>query len=331
MKYLNLTKSLAIVAMLSLVFTACKKAKVATPLGDAGQTLVKILGGGTPAATSAKPIDFVNTPTRIVAVEVRRDLPSETELNKTMIVTVKDDTAAVSAWAAGTLNRFKLPFAWYTVAVAGGVKTGGEGGTFTITFQPGEFSKTIFVTVPNATVMNPSFVYGLGFTVLTADQGAKISTQKSMIIEIGAKNAYDGIYSVVSGFVQRYSGPGPTNPVCCDNLTGPLGAGNDDVHLFTTGAYIVGIPVSNQVGRLTWSYLTSPNSGVAGIDGIRLTVDPATNLVSSMSAGNATFANFPGYACKYIPSTKSFDLNWRWNPTATTRDYQIVLKYKGPR
>ena len=331
MKYLNLTKSLAIVAMLSLVFTACKKAKVATPLGDAGQTLVKILGGGTPAATSAKPIDFVNTPTRIVAVEVRRDLPSETELNKTMIVTVKDDTAAVSAWAAGTLNRFKLPVAWYTVAVAGGVKTGGEGGTFTITFQPGEFSKTIFVTVPNATVMNPSFVYGLGFTVLTADQGAKISTQKSMIIEIGAKNAYDGIYSVVSGFVQRYSGPGPTNPVCCDNLTGPLGAGNDDVHLFTTGAYIVGIPVSNQVGRLTWSYLTSPNSGVAGIDGIRLTVDPATNLVSSMSAGNATFANFPGYACKYIPSTKSFDLNWRWNPTATTRDYQIVLKYKGPR
>ena len=331
MKYLNLTKSLAVVAMFSLVFTACKKAKVATPMGDAGQTLVKLLGGGTPAATSSKPIDFVNTPTKILAVEVRRDIPSETELNKVMIVTVKDDTAAVSAWAVGSTNKFKLPAAWYTVAVAGGVKTGGEGGTFTITFQPGEFSKSIFVTVPDATLMNPSFVYGLGFTVLTADQGGKISTQKSMIIEIGAKNAYDGIYSVESGFVQRYGGPGPTNPVCCDNLTGPLGSGNDDVHLFTTGAYIVGIPVSNQVGRLTWSYLTSPNSGVAGIDGIRLTVDPSTNLVSSMSAGNATFANFPGYVCKYVPSTRTFDLNWRWNPTGTCRDYQIVLKYKGPR
>ncbi|MBK8521693.1 MAG: hypothetical protein IPL54_12800 [Chitinophagaceae bacterium] len=331
MKYLNLTKSLAVVAMLSLVFTACKKAKVATPLGDAGQTLVKLLGGGTPAATSSKPIDFVNTPTKILAVEVRRDIPSETELNKVMVVTVKDDTAAVTAWAAGSTNKFKLPVAWYTVAVAGGVKTGGEGGTFTITFQPGEFSKSIFVTVPDATVMNPSFVYGLGFTVLTADQGAKLSTQKSMVIEIGAKNAYDGIYSVESGFVQRYSGPGPTNPVCCDNLTGPLGAGNDDVYLFTTGAYTVGIPNSNQPGRMTWSFLTTPNSGVAGIDGVRITVDPATNLVSSMCLGNATFANFPGYTCKYIPATKTFDLNWRWNPTATTRDYQVVYKYKGPR
>lgn len=326
MKYLNLTKSLAAIAMLSLVFTACDKAKVATPLGDNGQVLVKILGGGTPAAIASKPIDFVNTPTKILAVEVRRDVPSATELNKTMIVTVKDDTAAVTA-----AGRLHLPTAWYTVAVAGGVKTGGQGGTFTITFQPGEFSKSIYVTIPDATVMNPSLVYGLGFTVLTADQGAKLSTQKSTVVEIGAKNAYDGIYTVESGFVQRYSGPGPTNPICCDNLTGPLGPGNDDVILFTTGAYTCGIPTSSEIGRLTWSYLTTPNSGVAGIDGIRITVDPSTNLVSSVCSGNATFANFPGYACKYIPSSKTFDLNWRWNPTATTRDYQVVLKYKGPR
>ncbi len=331
MKFLNLTKNLATVAMLSLAFTACKKAKVATPMGDSGQTLVKILGGGTPASVAARPIDFVNTPTKILAVEVRRDIPNETELNKTMVVTVKDDTAAVTA-----LGRLHLPTAWYTVAVAGGTKTGGQGGTFTITFAPGEFSKSIYVTVPNATLLDPSLVYGLGFTVMTADQGAKISTQKSTVVEIGAKNAYDGIYTVVSGFVQRYSGPGPTNPICCDNLTGPLGNGqNDDVIMFTTGAQTVGIPTSGEVGRLTWSYLTTPNSGVAGIDGIRLTVDPSTNLVSSKSEGyatsNATFANFPGYACKYIPSSKTFDMNWRWNPVTTTRDYQVMLKYKGPR
>ncbi len=98
MKYLNLTKSLAIVAMFSLVFTACKKAKVSTPLGDAGQTLVKILGGGTPSALAKKPIDFVNTPTQLLLVELRRDVPNGTELNKTMIVTVKDDTAAVQSY-----------------------------------------------------------------------------------------------------------------------------------------------------------------------------------------------------------------------------------------
>lgn len=328
MKYLNLTKNLATIAMFSLIFTACKKAKVATPMGDAGQTLVKILGGGTPASIAARPIDFVNTPTKILVVEVRRDLPNETELNKTMIVTVKDDTAAVSAWAAGTINRFHLPVAWYTVAVAGGVKTGGQGGTFTITFQPGEFSKSIFVTVPDATLMNPSNVYGLGFTVLTADQGGKISTQKSMVIEIGAKNAYDGVYSYVSGFVQRYGGPGPTSPICCDGLTGPYGAANPDIFMATVGAYTVAIPGAGAAGQMTWSGGTS---GIAGIDGVRLTVNPANNLVTALSLGNATFANFPGSSNTYNPSTKTFDLNWRWNPTGATRDLQVVWKYKGPR
>ena len=64
MKYLNLTKSFAIIAITSLVFIACDKAKVTTPLGDAGQTLVKILSGGTPTVVAKMPVDFVNTPTR---------------------------------------------------------------------------------------------------------------------------------------------------------------------------------------------------------------------------------------------------------------------------
>jgi hypothetical protein len=331
MKYLNLTKSIVAIAIVSLVFTACKKAKVATPLGDNGQTLVKILTGGTPASVISKPIDFVTTPTKIVAVEIRRDIPNETELNKTMVVTVKDDTAAVTALGGHT----HLPTAWYTVSVDGGTKTGGQGGVFTITFQPGEFSKTIYVTVPNATLLNPSVLYGLGFTILTADQGAKISTQKSAVVEIGAKNAYDGIYSYVSGFVQRYNGPGSTNPICCDNLTGPLGPGNDDIIMSTIGAYTVALPISTQIGSPVWSYLTTPNSHVAGIDGIQLTVDPSTNLVTAISTGyagsNATFGNWAGHTNRYDPATRTFYLAWRWNPTSNTREYEVVLKYKGPR
>lgn len=323
MKYLNLTKSLAVAAMCSLIFTACDKANVATPMGDAGQTLVKILGGGTPAEIVKKPIDFVATPFSMVGVELRRDVASESELNKTMVITVKDDTAAVTA--AGYL---KFPTAWHSVTIANGVKAGGEGGTWTVTFNPGEFSKTVYINIPNATLLNPSALYGVGFTILTADGGSKLSTQKSLIVEIGAKNAYDGVYSVVSGFVQRYGGPGPTNPICCDGLTGPLGPANPDIFLITTGAYTVAIPTSGENGRLTWS---GGVSGVAGIDGIRLTVDPSTNLVTSSCLGNATFANFPGSSPNYVPSTKTFNLNWRWNPTASTRDLEIVLKYKAPR
>ncbi|MBL7702679.1 MAG: hypothetical protein JNM14_10525 [Ferruginibacter sp.] len=322
MKYLNLTKNIAAAAMCSLVFVACKKAKVSTPLGDAGQTLVKILGGGTPASTASKPIDFVATPTKILAVEVRRDVPNETELNKTMVVTVKDDTAAVTA-----AGRTHMPVAWYTVAVDGGTKTGGQGGTFTITFQPGEFSKSIYVTVPNATLMNPSLVYGLGFTVMTADQAATLSTQKSVVVEIGAKNAYDGIYSVESGWVTRYTAPGvPAGDAISGDLTG-----NPDVYMVTTGAYKCNIPPVSTPGGLYWANAAVNNSMVAGIDGTYAVVDPSTNLVTMASAGNATLTNWAGKTNNYVPSTKTFNLAFRWNPTSTVREYEIVLKYKAPR
>ena len=203
MKYLNLTKNIATIAILSLVFTACKKAKVATPLGDAGQTLVKIINAGTPASVSKMPVDFVSTPTKLLVVELRRDVPSATALSKTMIVTVKDDTAAVRAANPAYLQ---LSPTLYTIQSAG-VKTGGQGGTFTFTFAPGEFSKEIYVTIPNATLFNPSALYGLGFTILTADQGAKVSTQKSVVIEIGAKNNYDGIYAVTGPMVELTGSP----------------------------------------------------------------------------------------------------------------------------
>ncbi|MFN8306696.1 MAG: DUF1735 domain-containing protein [Ferruginibacter sp.] len=191
MKYVKFARHIAILAVGALVFSACKKDKLASPMGDAGQTLVKIINGGTPASINKKPVDFVPTPSQILAVELRRDIPNETELNKTMIVTVKDDTAMVRATNP---NYIQLPTAWYTIQTDG-VKTGGQGGTFTFTFKPGEFSKEIYITIPNATLFNPSSLYALGFTITTADQGGKISTQKSMVVEIGAKNDWDGVYS----------------------------------------------------------------------------------------------------------------------------------------
>jgi len=337
MKYLNLTKNLAIVAILSLLFTACKKANVATPLGDKGQILVKLLGGSTPYAVAKKPIDFLPTPTTLVAVEVRRDLPNETELNKTMIVTLRDDTAAVSFFNRDTVssnpsrtNPGKLfynqfPPSWFTTTIDGGVKAGGQGGTWTITFKPGEFSKTVYLTIPNATLLNPSALYAVAFTVLTADAGAKLSTQKSIIVEIGAKNAYDGIYSIESGNVQRYTAGVSDGP---GGLNGPL-AGNPDIYLITTGAFQLAIPPVSTTGGLFWAF--GANSMVAGVDGIRVNVDPSTNLTTSSSLGNATFANWAGFTNNYVPATKTFNLAFRWNPTGNTREYVMVLKYKAPR
>jgi hypothetical protein len=325
MKYLNLTKNIALIAVVSLVFMACKKAKVATPMGDAGQTLVKLLGGGTPASVAPKAIDFLPTPTNIVAVEVRRDVPNNTELMKPMTVTVLDDTAAVTAANA---SYIKLPEAWHTIS--GATKAGGVGGVYTVTFQPGEFSKSIIVTIPDATLFNPSAKYALGFKILTADQGAVLSTQKSIVVEIGAKNAYDGIYSVVSGWVQRYTGPGSpeSGANTPGNLNGDL-TGNADVTLTTVGAY------TNEWANHNWAFLGN-SGGIAGINNLRSTVDPATNLVTMAALGNATLHNWTGFTAGpwnvYDPATRTFRVAMTWVSTAPAyREYQIVLKYKGPR
>ena len=278
MKYLNLTKSLAIVAMLSLVFGACKKANVAPPLGDAGLTLVKILGGSTPAAVVKKPVDFVNTPTKLLMIELRRDIPNETELNKTMIVTVKDDTAAVRAANPAYLN---LPTAWFTVQTDG-IKTGGQGGTWTFTFKPGEFAKEIYITIPNATLFNPSALYGLGFTILTADAGGRISSQKSVVVEIGAKNSYDGIYAVTGPMVDLTGSPFTqwNNPAVSGFPAANGGAW--EAHLVTSGASTVFV-----VDQTIWGSCGHPmlnagaNSGF-GSFGMVVGFNPATGTIATL-------------------------------------------------
>lgn len=277
MKYLNLTKSLAAFALLAFVFTACDKPNVATPLGDAGQTLVKILSGATPTAIAKKPVDFVNTPTTLLVVELRRDVPNETELNKTMIVTVKDDTAAVTA-----ANYLHLPTAWFTVQTQG-VKAGGQGGTWTFTFAPGEFSKEIYITIPNATLLNPSNLYGLGFTLMTANQGAKLTSQKSVVVEIGAKNDYDGQYAVTGPMVDltnpafvQWNNPAFPDPFVAAN------GGAWELHLITAGASRVVMFDNTIWGDEFHPILNGAANSGWGSYALVVDINPATGAIASI-------------------------------------------------
>ena len=80
--------------------------------------------------------------------------------------------------------------------------------------------------------------------------------------------------------------------------------------------------------NMQWS---NKGGGVGGIDHTLATLDPATNLVSMSSLGNASLKNWPGKENKYDPATKTYTLNFHWNPTANVREMTLVLKYKGPR
>jgi len=267
MKYLNLTKSFAVIAMFSLIFVACKKPTVSTPLGDAGQTLVKILGGGTPASLSKMPVDFVPTPTKLLVMELRRDIPNEAELNRTMTVTVKDDTAAVRI---ANPAYILMPTAWFTVQTDG-VKTGGQGGTWTFTFAPGEFAKEIYITIPNATVLNPSSLYGMAFTITSADADGVITSQKSKVVEIGAKNDWDGIYSQEGTFVDLI------------NAAFTYWGAPQEYALVTAGASTCVVNNNDlNTGYPGYLFLNGGSGTYYGSYGLVITFNPATGAISDL-------------------------------------------------
>ena len=279
MKYINLTKQLSAVVLSAIIFTSCDKVKSVDPLTTEGKTFVKIIGAGTPANIVKKPVDFLPTPTKLLAIELRRDIATETELNKTMIVTVKDDTAAVTAAGAGYLQ---MPTAWYTIQ-SDGVKTGGQGGTFTFTFKPGEFAKEVYVTIPNATLFNPSSLYGLGFSITTADAGGIISTQKSVVVEVGAKNEFDGAYAVTGPMVELTGAPFTqwNNPAVAGFPAANGGAW--ELHLITTGANQCVMFDNTIWGDIFHPMLNAGGNSGFGTFALLVNFNPANKVISSVS------------------------------------------------
>ncbi|RYE12415.1 MAG: DUF1735 domain-containing protein, partial [Sphingobacteriales bacterium] len=268
-------------------------------------------------------IDFVARPQTITVADVRREAASTEDLSKPFTVIVKDDTAALRIYndSNGT-SITPMPRAWYTPSVA----PSAVGGTYTVSFAAGQFAAPIKITIPDATILDPGATYGIAFTLVSNDANFQNSVGKTYIFEVGAKNQYDGIYSVISGYVQRYTAPGA--PTVGDALNGPLGPTNPNVYMITTGANSVKIPVSGTAGTWTWS---GGASGVAGIDGFSITVDPATNLVTTAASGNPSLHNWPGKVNRYDPATKTFYLAFEWNPTANRREYEVVVKWVGAR
>lgn len=250
-------------AIIASLFASCDKVKTVTPVGDGGQTLVKLIDGGAPGSKSVA-IDFVAIPTTFTAADLRRDIPNSSELNKTMHVVVKDDTAALRAYDPSLVY---LPSTWYTIG-ATTPKTGGKGGVFNITMNPGEHAKPIDLTIPNATLLDPSTKYGLAFTITSADAGGVLSVAKTIVVEIGAKNNWDGIYEVSGSFTDLSNAAFTSDyPVSYALVTS--GASTCDViNLDLNG----GIP--------GYFFLNAGSGTYYGSYGYVITFNPATNAIS---------------------------------------------------
>ena len=84
-----------------------------------------------------------------------------------------------------------------------------------------------------------------------------------------------------------------------------------------------------EITNMRWAGGTS---GIAGIDNLRATINPATNEVTMFALGAPTLRNIAGKVNKYDPATKTFTLNFDWAQTTNKREIlDLQIKFDSPR
>jgi hypothetical protein len=192
MKTLRILKHTAVVLLTLLLVNSCETIESPEPMGDAGQTLVKLF----PAGFKLIALDAVATSQKAVMFEVRKDVPSEAALNSSTTAVLKFDQAILDEYnEENEMHLEKLDASLSTITPAPAAD-----GSITLTFAPGEFSKSITITIPNATKFDFSKQYGMAYKIEFKDGEGKLSesAEKEVIVQVLVKNKYDGVYEVTA-------------------------------------------------------------------------------------------------------------------------------------
>ncbi|WP_197285470.1 DUF1735 domain-containing protein [Pedobacter sp. R20-19] len=157
-------------------------------------------------------------------------------------------------------------------------------------------------------VLNPAIGYGLPVTIKDASGEVISKNFGSVVIKVAVRNRYDGKYSF-KGYVFREG-----DPVLSGNFKG----------------LTKDLP-SNGATALDFGQVWSNGTGVGGIDGLTINVNPTTNKVTMKSTANATLVNDPAYDSRYDPATKTFYISFKWGASPSSRAATDTLTYVSPR
>ena len=322
MKFIRYSiKTFLLIIALALI-NGCEKPDNPKPLGNAGNTIVKLASEDGYKLIS---LNLQSTAQTFVLLEVWRDIPNQSELNQTTVAIIKQNQIVISDFnSANGTSYIALPNSSFTVDPA----TPKSGDDYTVTFEPGEFYKAIKITVPNATTLDPSKAYALGFRIGSVDRGGRISgDQNQVLVEIGLKNKYDGRYRLDGAFYHPTQSPG-------------YDAFTVNVEMHTSGVNSVKLYVPDFGGYYSPG-LFMGTLNAFGSQEPEFTIDPATNKVTVQNSypGAVTFYTMAaGYNSHYDPATKTIYAKWGYNydpgPTfnaANTREWTDVFTYLGPR
>jgi hypothetical protein len=290
-------QQLLFISTIALFFTSCEKGEEDFPsVKSEEKTIVSLPGAATgPLATLA--LDLSPGVKAINVLEVRRDPKSPADLNKQLVVKIKHQNALISDPSAGEINE--LPNNLYTNHPDNPF----DGQYWTIIFNPGETIKYLKINLDPNNLITLGLRVGLGFLIAEAT-GAQISDSKGQLgVEISAKNAYDGVYSLT------WTNYHPTlNPA----YTGSTAE------------------IEMRSGALQYFGIQEPE----------YTINTTTNAVTVQNAapGAVTFYTMAtGFNSRYDPSSKTIYAKWGYSYAspgvfdANCREWTQTLVYLRPR
>jgi len=313
-------QQLFFLSIISIFIISCEKDDEPFPYQPSqAKTIIKLPEAEAgPLKTIA--LDLTPGIVSVKVLEIRRDAASAGELNKTLVIKIKNQNALISEPSSGELKE--LPRNLYTVDPSNPF----DGQYWTVTFDPGEFVEFIKINLNPSDLITAGRV-GLGFQ-LAETPGANINDEKSQLgVELGAKNIYDGVYSLAWTNYHPAANPGYTG-------------GTTEVELRTTAANKVKIywPLA---GAFACPSILNGNLTYFGIQEPEYTINTSTNAVTVQNAapGAVTFYSMAtGFNSRYVPASRTFNVKWGYNygaggafDPANTREWTQTMVYLRPR
>lgn len=283
-----------------LTMSACLKDPRAQDFSNVG-TLVELPieaynGIGT-LIPEALPIQ--STPQNVALVV---NVASPKALSKPLTVTLAIDQTALDAYnhANGLDTGGNTP---YTLPPSNSYSIP----NLKVTIPAGQHTANLNISIISSN-LDPAGLYVIPLTI-TDGGGQKISNYKTALLNVQAKNKYDGLYSL-KGYIHR------------------------DADL-TLGGPISGVTSALSTAGANSVYFTqvwASGSETGGVNPIVLAIDPTTNAITITSLANATLKNLPGYNSHYDPATQTFYVGILWNGTDPNHRSAIdTLTYLKPR
>jgi hypothetical protein len=311
-------QSFLFISLLSLIVVSCEKGTEPFPPVKSQEKPLISLPDGNNFITTA--LDISNTVITAEILEIRRDATDPADLNRVQTVKIAKSNSVLSDLSGAAVTE--LPKDFYQSHPDNPF----DGQFWTITFQPGEFVKHLKINLKPIDLVSLGRV-GLGFQLASADNNAVLSAEQNQVaVEIGAKNKWDGVYSVKYKFFH------PTNP----DLTGKGTIPEWD--FLSSGPASIDWDLATVLINFSTNSLTYFGDASGPSLLVRMTVNP-DNTVSITNVGSRAAALAfpplvvpPGVINRYDPVTKTFYVAYTWTPAGSgTREKYDTLTYIRPR